>query len=90
MLWFPRSIEILDRDVSDNTLRVEKNPVLTWNSASAVLESDPKGNKIFTKRKSTGRIDGIVALAMADGFLRVAQAEEQEDLDTFIFDPIIR
>lgn len=90
VLWFPRSIEILDRDVSDNTLRVEKNPVLTWNSASAVLESDPKGNKIFTKRKSTGRIDGIVALAMADGFLRGAQAEEQEDLDSFIFDPIIR
>ena len=90
VLWFPRSIEILDRDVSDNTLRVEKNPVLTWNSASAVLEADPKGNKIFTKRKSTGRIDGVVALAMADGFLHVALADEQEDLDSFIFDPVIR
>ncbi len=89
VLWMPRSIEVLDKDVSDNTLRVEKNPVLTWNSASAVLEADPKGNKIFTKRKSTGRIDGIVALAMSIGLLRVG-AESEIDLDSFINSPVIR
>jgi phage terminase large subunit-like protein len=50
-------------------LRVQRNPVLTWNSASAVLEADPKNNRIFTKRKSRGRIDGLVALAMAVGLL---------------------
>jgi phage terminase large subunit-like protein len=50
-------------------LRVQRNPVLTWNSASAVLEADPKNNRIFTKRKSRGRIDGLVALAMSIGLL---------------------
>lgn len=88
VLWMPRSIEILDEHVSDNTLRVERNPVLTWNSASAVLESDPKGNKIFTKRKSTGRIDGIVALAMSIGLLR--GGSEAVNLDDFINSPVIR
>ena len=74
-LWMPHSIEVLEADVSGKKLRVQKNPVLTWNSASAVLEPDPKNNKIFTKRKSTGRIDGIVALAMSDGLLRGAGGE---------------
>lgn len=50
-------------------LRVIWNPCLNWNSASAVPEFDPKNNRIFSKRKSRGRIDGIVALAMAVGFL---------------------
>jgi phage terminase large subunit-like protein len=41
--------------------------VLTWNSASAVLERDAASNAKWEKRKSTGRIDGIVALSMAIG-----------------------
>lgn len=50
-------------------LRVLWNPCLNWCSASAVLEADPKNNNIFSKRKSRGRIDGIVASAMAIGLL---------------------
>jgi phage terminase large subunit-like protein len=50
-------------------LRVLWNPCLNWNSGSAVPEFDPKNNRIFSKRKSRGRIDGIVALAMGIGFL---------------------
>lgn len=68
-LWMPRSVELLEKAVADGALIVEKNPVLTWNSASAVLEMDAKSNRIFTKRRSLGRIDGIVALAMAVGLL---------------------
>lgn len=66
-LWMPRSIDQLEEKVAKGLLRVKRNPVLTYNSASAVLEADAKGNRIFTKRKSTGRIDGIVAGAMAVG-----------------------
>ena len=68
-LWMPRSIELLEKAIVEARLRVQKNPVLTWNSASAVLEADPKNNRIFTKRKSRGRIDGIVTLAMSTGLL---------------------
>ena len=46
--------------------------MLTYCIASTVTEADPKENKIFTKRKSKGRIDGAVALAMASGLLDLA------------------
>lgn len=66
-LWMPRSIGVLEDAVMEGELRVRKNPVLTWNSASAVIEQDAQANKKWEKRKSTGRIDGIVALSMAVG-----------------------
>jgi phage terminase large subunit-like protein len=66
-LYMPRSIEILEQAIFAHEIEILANPVLAWNSASAVLEMDPKGNRIFQKRKSTGRIDGLVALAMAAG-----------------------
>lgn len=68
-MWMPRSVEILESAVSDGRLRVKRNPCLTFNSACAVLVPDPKDNRIFDKRKSRGRIDGIVTNAMALGFL---------------------
>ena len=72
----PRSIELLEKAVSDGRLRVQKNPCLTWNSASAVLvATDDKGNLIFSKRKSRGRIDGIVTLAMAVGLLEASNGD---------------
>lgn len=43
------------------------HPVLTWNIANCVVEQDPAGNRKLTKAKSTGRIDGAVAMAMAMG-----------------------
>lgn len=67
MLWMPHSIELLEADVLKGLFQFAHNPCLTWNSASAILEADNKGNRIFNKRKSTGRIDGLVALAMARG-----------------------
>jgi phage terminase large subunit-like protein len=45
------------------------HPVLTMCAANAVTVSDPAGNRKFTKAKATGRIDGMVALAMAVGVM---------------------
>lgn len=66
-LWMPHSIELLEKDITEKNIIIKYNPCLRWNAASAVLESDNKDNKIFAKRKSTGRIDGVVSLAMARG-----------------------
>lgn len=41
------------------------HPVLTMCAANAVVTSDPAGNRKLDKAKATGRIDGMVALAMA-------------------------
>jgi phage terminase large subunit-like protein len=61
------AVEGLETAVLNGELRVQKNPVMTMCSANAVLTRDPAGSRKFDKRpgKSTGRIDGIVALAMA-------------------------
>ena len=48
-------------------LRHGRHPVLTMCAANAVTLSDPAGNRKFTKAKATGRIDGMVAMAMAVG-----------------------
>lgn len=66
-LWMPRSIGVLEEAVLKGRLRVKYNPVLRWNSASAVIETDATGSKKWEKRKSTGRIDGIVSLSMGIG-----------------------
>lgn len=66
-LWMPHSIEVLEKDITKNNIIIKFNPCLRWNAASAVLESDNKENKVFAKKKSSGRIDGVVSLAMARG-----------------------
>jgi phage terminase large subunit-like protein len=68
----PRSITNLEDAILGGRLLVRRNPVLTWNNASAVIEQDASANKKWSKRKSTGRIDGIVALSMAVGLAMMA------------------
>lgn len=51
------------------------HPVLTMCAANAVTKSDPAGNRKLYKAKSTGRIDGMVALAMACAVANEAQAK---------------
>lgn len=42
------------------------HPVLTMCAGNAVVHADKAGNRLLDKAKSYGRIDGMVALAMAD------------------------
>ena len=59
-------------------LRHGNHPVLTMCAANATTASDPAGNRKFVKSKATGRIDGMVALAMAIG-VTPAVAEDLHD-----------
>jgi phage terminase large subunit-like protein len=61
-------------------MRIQRNPVLTWCAAGAVLEEDAAGNRKFTKKKATGRIDGIVALTMARGAGRKPFTEQTQQI----------
>lgn len=77
-LWMPHSIELLEERLGKGSLLIHPNPALNFAAASAVTEADAKGNRIFTKRKSKGRIDGLVALAMVVGLAGEAGAGEGE------------
>jgi phage terminase large subunit-like protein len=61
-------------------LRHGNHPVLTMCAANAVVTSDPAGNRKLNKAKAAGRIDGLVALAMAFG---VAPLEGEVPVDIF-------
>jgi phage terminase large subunit-like protein len=72
-LWMPESIDELEHAVIEGRIRIARNPVMSWCAASAVLEADAQGNRKFAKQKATGRIDGVVALAMAMGAATMSQ-----------------
>ena len=54
------------------------NPVLQMCAANATTTKDPAGNRKLDKSRTTGRIDGMVALAMAFG---IAGQHEQTGLE---------
>lgn len=51
------------------------HPVLTMCASNAVVVKDPAGNRKLDKAKSTGRIDGMVGLAMAIGAATMNEAK---------------
>jgi phage terminase large subunit-like protein len=51
-------------------IRHERHPVLDWNMANLIVECDAAGNIKPSKKKSTEKIDGCVALIM--GFARAS------------------
>lgn len=57
----------LESDLLDGKFAHGDHPVLTMCAANAVVTADPAGNRKLDKGKATGRIDGMVALAMARG-----------------------
>ena len=59
------------------------HPVLTMCAANAVVEKNAAGDRKLNKAKSTGRIDGMVAIVMALG-VAMANGEESDTLDSFI------
>ena len=59
------AVERLEDLLIEGRMLHGKHPVLTMCAANVKVQADPAGGRKFDKIKSTGRIDGIVALAMA-------------------------
>lgn len=55
------------------------NPVLRWMLASTAIQTDPAGNIKPDKRKSSQKIDGIVASIMALGEMMTFKAKEEKN-----------
>jgi phage terminase large subunit-like protein len=55
----------LEAAILSGRLRHDGNPVLRWMVQNVSLETDPAGNIKPSKRQSTDRIDGVIALIMA-------------------------
>jgi len=75
---FSPAIEEFERLLLDGRFKHGGNPVLRWCSTNAVAVTDPAANRKLDKRKSNGRIDGLVSLVMACGMY--ARLREEKPL----------
>lgn len=69
------ALDRMERSFVDGALRHGNNPVLKWCATNAMIVKDPAGNRKFDKSRARGRIDGMVALAIAS----FATPKEEED-----------
>lgn len=80
------AIRELESRLLQKQLKHGNHPVLTMCAANAITVNDPAGNRKFTKQKSTGRIDGMVSLAMAIGVM--PETVNEGDFDSFLRNPL--
>jgi phage terminase large subunit-like protein len=66
-LCMPRSIERLEDRILEKSITVDVSPVTYMCAGNALVDADGQGNRAFDKKRSRGRIDGIVTIAMATG-----------------------
>lgn len=69
MVSMSPALRDLEAKLLSSKLKHGNHPVLESCAFNAVVATDPAGNRKFTKQKSSGRIDGMVALAMAIGVM---------------------
>ena len=81
------ALDTLEADLLNGRIRHGGHPVLTMCAANAVITKDAAGNRKLDKPKATGRIDGMVALAMALGC--AGSPGDRIDLDAFLSDPLV-
>ena len=77
------AVDVLERLVIQKRIRHGAHPVLTWCATNAVVTRDPAGGRKLDKAKSSGRIDGLVALAMALS-LALIRHEAPVDIEALI------
>jgi phage terminase large subunit-like protein len=77
------ALDRLERDIINQRIAHGDHKVLSMCAANAVVTRDPAGNRKLDKAKSSGRIDGLVALAMAMG---AAPGEDPDLLSRSIID----
>jgi phage terminase large subunit-like protein len=69
----------LEKMVLTSNLEHFANPVLRWMMASVAIQRDPAGNIKPDKRKSSQKIDGVVATIMAMGEMMTAMANQNDN-----------
>lgn len=82
------AIDALESELLNGRIAHGGNPVLTMCAANAVITKDSAGNRKLDKSKATGRIDGLVAMAMAFGVLAKEAVVDEGDWDGFINEPL--
>lgn len=78
------AVEAFEAMLLNGELVHDGNPVLTMCAANAVVEEGPTGLRKLNKKKSTGRIDLIVAAVMAAGVINHGSAGQKVSDEEFM------
>ena len=73
------ALRVLEGDLLNGKLAHGNHPVLAMCAANAVVQMDPAGNRKLAKPKAVGRIDGMIALAMARSVAESAAGQEPQE-----------
>ncbi|MGY0504279.1 terminase large subunit [Luteimonas sp. e5] len=68
------AVDALEAELLNERVAHGMHPVLSMCAANAVTLKDPAGSRKLDKSRTTGRIDGMVALCMAMGVAATAEA----------------
>lgn len=63
----PKSIERFEDRILEQTIVIDASPITYWCAGNAEIREDGLKNRCFDKKKSRGRIDGLVTCAMGAG-----------------------
>lgn len=82
-LCMPHSITRLTDKVLTGEIVIEENRLTQYCAANTVIKSDAIGNQMFDKSRQRGRMDGMIALAMATGASEGVKVKEDGQDDYF-------
>lgn len=82
----PRSIERFEDRILKETIVIDNSPVTYACASNAALVEDGQKNRAFDKKRSRGRIDGIVTCAMGAGAADSAEMEADVYEGTYFVD----
>lgn len=77
------ALAALESDLLNGRIRHGNHPVLTMAAGNAIVVKDPAGGRKLDKSKATGRIDPMVALAIAEGVETGLESEKPKDYNMF-------
>jgi phage terminase large subunit-like protein len=79
------AVNTVERLTFHEKIRHGMHPVLRMCVGNAVITRDPSGNRKFDKARSSGRIDGLVALSMALNCINKLEEKQQViDIESLI------
>ncbi len=83
------AVDALEKRLIDESFRHGGNPLLQWTASNVIATTDPAGARKFDKARSRGRIDPIVALAMAcheaDIHMALDEKISKSDAESMVF-----
>lgn len=77
VLSMPKSISSLEDAILSKKITINKSKVTEMCARNALIITDAQANKAFDKKRSRGRIDGLVTIAMAVGSASISAAAEK-------------